>query len=295
EMERALYNGILSGVSYEGSQFFYANPLTSYPHVNPHDHFSGITTEKYYRRSDWFACPCCPPNLARLVASIGGYLYSVGADTLFVNLYGTSSAQVDLAGKTVNVSQQTNYPWDERIQLTVNVDSPTRFKLALRIPGWCRNAQLQVNGADVPLNVERGYARIDREWASGDQVVLTLAMPVERMVAHPKVRHDAGQVALQRGPVIYCLEEVDNGADLANVIIPRDSQLTATFDPTLFGGVTVITGTAVRSEPKEWAGGLYRPESTLQFENTPFTFKAIPYCFWANREPGEMRVWMREG
>jgi hypothetical protein len=294
EMERALYNGILSGVSFEGSQFFYANPLASYPNVNPYDHFSGIATDHYYRRSDWFACPCCPPNLARLVASIGEYFYSTGEDILYVHLYGDSSARADLAGKNIHVNQQTNYPWDEKVLLSLSVDNPTPFTLALRIPGWCRNARLQVNGADMPLNVERGYARIKREWTSRDQVSLTLPMPVERMVAHPKVRHDAGQITLQRGPVVYCLEEVDNGADLANVVLPRDSQLSATFDPNLFGGVSVITGKAVRPVPQAWPGGLYRPESALTIEIETFPFKAIPYCFWANREPGEMHVWIRE-
>jgi DUF1680 family protein len=130
--------------------------------------------------------------------------------------------------------------------------------------------------------------------ASGDEVVLSLAMPVERMVAHPEVRQDAGCVALQRGPVVYCLEEVDNGPRLANVVLPREGRLTAAVDGQLFGGVGVITGDAVRIEPADWPADLYRPQSVLPAIRSPLTFKAIPYFLWANREPGEMRVWLRE-
>ncbi len=133
-MERALYNGVLSGVSYEGSHFFYANPLASYPNVNPYERWSGIATDRYYRRSEWFDCACCPPNLARLVASIGAYFYSMTADTLYVHLYNQNRAQVQLNGTPVQVEQQTNYPWDGTIQLTFQVDQPTEFELALRIP-----------------------------------------------------------------------------------------------------------------------------------------------------------------
>ncbi len=293
-MERALYNGVLSGVAYDGTHFFYANPLAAYPKVNPHDPWSAVKSDPHYRREEWFPCPCCPPNLARLVASIGSYFYSVAGDTIYVNLYDSNRSDIDLNGHRIQLTQQTNYPWDETIQITVNVDQPAAFTLALRIPGWCRDARLQVNGQDVALNSASGYARISREWASGDQVSLTLAMPVERMVSHPKVRQNAGQIALQRGPVVYCLEEVDNGTDLANVSLPRGSALATKFDPELFGGVSVITGTANRYVPRAWKGGLYQPETVTLVDSPSFTFKAIPYCFWANRAPGEMRVWIRE-
>jgi DUF1680 family protein len=139
-----------------------------------------------------------------------------------------------------------------------------------------------------------GYARLKRTWENGDHVTLALAMPVERVVPHPHIRQDAGQIALQRGPVVYCLEEADNGAHLANVVLPTDSQLTAEFDAGLFGGISVISGEAFRVEPASWGNELYRLQANVQFERSPFTFRAIPYCFWANRQPGEMRVWLRE-
>ncbi|MBE2268802.1 MAG: glycoside hydrolase family 127 protein [Anaerolinea sp.] len=294
-MERALYNGTMAGVSYEGGHFFYANPLTSYPYVNPHAHFSGINTAKHYRREEWFDCPCCPPNLARMVANVGAYVLSHSADTLYVHLYNPGSVRASLPGGQVRIEQQTDYPWAGDIQLTVRLDQPAAFSLALRIPDWCPGFQVRVNGSTTGADVQRGYARLTRTWNDGDTVELALAMPVERIAAHPKVRHNAGMIALQRGPIVYCLEEVDNGAELANVVIPRGAVLRADVDNALFGGVGVITGDAIRSVPAAWSGGLYQPQRVLRDENQPVTFKAIPYSLWANRQPGEMRVWMREG
>jgi DUF1680 family protein len=293
-LERALYNGVLSGVSYEGSHCFYANPLAAYPNVNPFERWSGINSNRYYERSEWFDCACCPPNLARLVASVGAYFYSTTPNRVYVHLYNENEATFDLGGQTVKIEQATNYPWDGDVALTITVDQPATFELALRIPGWCRDYKVTVNGQPVTSAPQRGYVVISRQWTSGDHISLSLAMPVERIVAHPGVRQDAGQIALQRGPVVYCLEEVDNGGNLANVAIPADSGLSASFDESLFGGITVISGEAVKVEPEQWPGGLYQPESALRLNRTPFTFKAIPYCFWANRTPGEMRVWLRE-
>ncbi len=293
-MERALYNGVMSGVSYEGDHFFYANPLASYPHVNPYEHWSGIQTAEHYRRSEWFFCACCPPNVARLVASIGGYFYATSGDTLYVNLYNQNSTQVNLNGSAVRIEQHTNYPWNNDVQFVVKVDQSTQFTLALRIPEWCRDFNVAVNGSRQQVDPSNGYARIARRWSNGDEVTLSLSMPVERVIAHPDIRQDAGTIALQRGPVVYCLEGADNGNRLANVTIPRDARLNATVDAGLFGGVGTISGDAARVEPARWQGGLYQPQSLVQVTPSPFTFKAIPYAFWANREPGEMRVWLRE-
>lgn len=294
-MERALYNGVLAGVSYEGDTFFYANPLASFPNVNPFEQWSGITSEKFYRRSEWFTCSCCPPNLARIVASVGAYFYTSSADTVYVHLYNDNRASLDVAGTPVQIEQKTDYPWDGKIDLTLTVDRPTRFNLALRVPGWCRDYRLEVNGAAVSLSLTQGYAVLSREWKTGDVVTLTLAMPVERVAPHPEIRQDAGCVALQRGPIVYCLEEVDNGPRLANVVLPRDAQLSAGFDPALFDGVGVITGEGFGDEPASWPeGALYAAESSLTYAQTSMTIKAIPYSFWCNRQPGEMRVWIRE-
>jgi uncharacterized protein len=293
-LERALYNNVLSGISYEGTHFFYSNPLTSYPHVNPHSQWSGITSDEYYHRDVWLTCPCCPPNLARLVGSIGTYMYSSTADTVYAHLYNTNQATFQLNGKQVQINQQTNYPWDEDVNLTVQVDQPTEFEIALRIPGWCRDYRLNVNGTAVTANVVDGYARIRREWANGDTVGLWLSMPAERIAAHPDVREDAGTVALQRGPVVYCLEEVDNGARLAHLVLPQDCELTVSKADNLFGGIPVINAQGIRVEPVQWSGGLYQPRDLVKVAHTPVALKAIPYYLWANRQPGEMRVWIRE-
>jgi DUF1680 family protein len=292
-MEMALYNGILSGVSLDGEEFFYANPLAAYPEVNPYAHVP-LGGSKHYRRSEWFDCACCPPNLARLLASLGQYVYSSSAHEIYVHLYVQSQAKLNLNEQTIQIEQQTNYPWDEGIRLTVRPERPAQFTLALRVPGWCHGAELKVNGQalEVDAITRRGYAKIDRTWQPGDQVELSLPMPVERMEAHPQVRQDAGRVALQRGPLVYCLEEVDNGPNLADVVIPPGAEFSVAFDPQLLGGVAVISGEALRRDPQEWQGALYRPAGS---KTTRFAFKAIPYYAWANRQAGEMQVWLREG
>lgn len=294
-MERALYNGVLSGVAFDGRSFFYANALEAYPHVHPYSPRITLVDPDYvyYRRSEWFSCACCPPNIARLLASLGQYFYSVDADTLYVNLFGQGGAQVDLDGKRVQISQQTAYPWEEDVQITVKPDEPTRFTLAVRIPGWCKDAQVQVNGRAVDPSIHRGYALIERTWQADDRVTLTLPMPVERVRSHPEVRQNVGCVALQRGPMVYCLEQTDNGPRLGDVILPPDSPLSAEFDAGLFGGSVVIIGEAVRSTPQNGSDDLYQT-TPITRQSKPFTFRAVPYCFWANREPGEMRVWIRE-
>jgi DUF1680 family protein len=291
-LERALYNCVLSGVSYEGTLFFQANPLASYPHVSPYDRLDSLAAA-YHRRLEWFEVSCCPPNLVRLVASVGGYFYSTTQDRLYVHLYNQNRALVEMGGSAVQIEQETGYPWNGAVRLTVTVAQPTRFELALRIPRWCREYRLEVNGTVISRAQEKGYAIIEREWHTSDIVTLALDVPIERIAAHPQLRHDAGCVALQRGPIIYCLEEADNGAQLANVTLPRDTRLAYQFDADLFGGVGTISGDAVRVETA-WSSELYQPQATQESKQTPFTFKAIPYCFWANRQPGEMRVWIRE-
>ncbi|MBN1219396.1 MAG: glycoside hydrolase family 127 protein [Anaerolineae bacterium] len=291
-LERALYNGVLSGVSLDGTTFFYANPLAAFPEVNP---YPGVPLDetRHYRRSEWFDCACCPPNLARLLANLGQYVYSTGKNAIYVHLYTAAKAQIDLNDQVIQIEQQTNYPWDETVRFAIQSEPPGQFTLALRLPGWCRQANIKVNGQAMSTMTEQGYARIDRTWQPGDQVELTLSMPLERIETHPRVRQNAGRFALQRGPVVYCLEEVDNGPNLAHVIIPRESEPAVTFDRNLLGGVSVITGQALRRDVQNWPNALYRPIESPKM--TPFAFKAIPYCFWANRQPGEMQVWLREG
>ena len=289
-MELALYNSVLSGISLSGDHFFYGNPLAAHPGVDPNGSIQG---ENYhYRRSAWFGCACCPPNIARLLASLGGYVYSQGKGEARVNLYVAGQGELQVEGQRVILQQKTKYPWDGRVTLTVKPDAPATFAMALRIPGWCHGARLKVNGRPVALRIDKGYARVERRWTAGDRVELAMPMPVERMEAHPRVRQDAGLVALQRGPVVYCLEEVDNGRDLGDLILPRSARLTPKWEPALLGGVAILTGKAQYRDPSKWAGKLYQSAATPLRTRV---IKAIPYAAWANRQPGEMRVWIQDG
>ena len=285
-MERALYNGVISGVSLDGHEFFYDNLLAVHPEYH---RFSG---QKPPWRQEWFGCACCPPNIARLIASFAGYVLSQARSEVWVHLYTASRAALNVGGQSVVLEQKTDYPWKEKIRITVRPESPLAFTLALRIPGWCRAASLKINGKAVRMAgiTRKGYARVKREWRKGDSVELTLPMPVERIESHPRVRQDAGRVALQRGPVVYCLEEADNGKDLSAIVLPSDAKLRVKMDKTLFGGTPVIIGKALRRDATSWGTDLYRPAGRAATEAVPI--KAIPYFMWANRTRGEMLVWI---
>lgn len=292
-MERAIYNSSLSGLSHSGEQFFYGNPLAAYPGVNPLGRWGGILDRGHYRRVDWYFCPCCPPNISRLIASIGEYSYSQAGKRIYVQLFHDNSVALEVAGQALKLVQRTNYPWEGTIGFTVETGQPLSFELALRIPDWCHDSRLAVNGERVDVTLECGYAVLSRQWSGGDTVELSLSMPVERVLPHADIRQTAGQVALQRGPLVYCLEEVDNGPRLANICLSQDSPLEVTFDSELFGGISLIAGEAFRTERAGDESALYRHQSQTGYTTTPVSFKAIPYYLWANREPGEMRVWLR--
>ena len=276
-IERALYNGAISGVSLDGEKFFYVNPLAS---------------DGDHHRQDWFGCACCPPNIARLIASLGGYLYSQNHDDAYIHLYISGHAELTLGNTQVNISQVSQYPWDGEIEISIDPGKPTEFGLNLRIPGWCRWATLRVNGEElaVPPILRSGYARIFRKWHRGDVVTLSLDMPVERVEAHPNVSQNAGCVALQRGPIVYCLEQVDNPVPLHRIVLPRDAELSAVFDRTLLNGVVKLEGEALLVEDSDWYGDLYRFQPA---KHKPYSITAVPYYAWDNRAPGEMRVWIR--
>jgi DUF1680 family protein len=275
-MEQALYNGALSGLSLDGERFFYENPLES---------------RGAHHRWTWHRCPCCPANIARLIASLGSYVYSVAPSEIAVHLYAQTSAHVDVGSTAVTLTQATNYPWAGAIAIRLEPRAPAEFTLRLRVPGWCRAASLAVNGErlDVAAMVERGYVAIRRHWRAGDEVTLDLAMPVERIRAHPDVRADQGRVALKRGPIVYCVEEADNAAAPHRIVLPRSEPIEATFEPDLLGGVATLRGTALAVEPVD--GDLYRPEP---WPLERVAFKAIPYHVWDHRTPGEMLVWLPE-
>ncbi len=288
-IERALYNGILSGVSLSGDAFRYANPLTVHaealgPSIRPH---------MSAKRQEWFGCACCPPNLARVLASLGQYVYSTSADTLFVHLYAEGEVKTVIAGVDVTLVQKTDYPWQPTVDFLVDVSTPTQFSIALRIPGWCEWAKLHVNGKPVQLSriTHEGYAIIARRWSKDDRISFLLPMPIQRIETHPASRNNAGKVAIQRGPIVYCLEQVDNGQHLHNLALPAGAKLSASFAPRLLGGVVVITGQGRRLPVDGWNGDLYRPANVKK--DSPVKLTAVPYCVWGNRKVGEMVVWIR--
>jgi uncharacterized protein len=235
-MERALYNGALSGLSREGALFLRQPARKSR---------TGLAMA-------WHPCPCCTMNVSRLVASVAGYFFSAGDEGVAIHLYGGAETALRIAGKRVMVSETSDYPWSGAIRIEVDPEQPTEFDLRLRIPDWARGAAAKVNGEAAPLAAERGYARLHRLWKKGDVVTLDLPMLAERLWAHPIVRADFGRVALRRGPLIYCIEEADNpGAPVHTLALPRSAPLEAQWRADLLGGATVLKAEGRRAGSAE--------------------------------------------
>ncbi len=283
-LERTLYNGMLSGISMTGDRFFYPNPLES---------------EGDYNRSEWFGCSCCPSNISRFIPSVSGYIYATRADSLFVNLFIGSEGNVKIGIQDVNLKQQTNYPWDGDIRLTVNPEKPVTMTLCLRIPGWARNEvlpgglyrfaqpsalspSLMVNGKLRQLKIKNGYARITRTWKMGDIVELSLPMQVRKVLATDLIVDDRNKVALTRGPVVFCAEGVDNGGDLKSLVVPIAAPFKYTFDPGLLNGVGTLTGNVEKLS----GDGDNRP-----ITKRPSSLVLRPYYAWNHRGAGKMMVW----
>ena len=257
-MERSLYNGALAGISLGGDRFFYVNPLES---------------EGGHHRQAWYGCACCPSQICRFIPSVGNYAYGTSGNALWVNLFMGSDASVQLASRQVEVHQTTGYPWDGNVTLELGLQKPVKAQVRLRIPGWCNAFSVSVNGTAVDVPIERGYAVLWRKWRDKDRIELTLDMPVEVVSADPRVKEDQGKRAIQRGPIVYCIEEADN---------PQD-----------FDAIALSPGIEFRPEPlpanQWWGHNLTKitavtPERELTF---------IPYFAWDNRTPGKMKVWIR--
>jgi DUF1680 family protein len=277
-LELALFNGALAGLSRDGTHYFYENKLES---------------DGSHKRWEWHPCPCCTMNVARLVASVGGYFYSTGKDTVAVHLYGGSQARLSVAGQDVTIRQQADYPWSGKIALAIEPETPVDFTLKLRIPGWARGETLAVNGTPVDTSKRSlGYVEIRRQWSRGDRIDLDLPMPVERVYSHPEVRNDIGRVALKRGPLVYCVEEADNPTFPVNRFrLPRAAALRVAPRADLFDGIVCVAADAEAVEEEDWSGGLYRPTPPTG-EGAEMT--ALPYYLWSNRGPGRMMVWIPE-
>jgi hypothetical protein len=282
-LERILYNGFLGGISLSGDRFFYTNVLES-------DGSRARST-----RMPWFTWPCCLTNDVRLMPLIPGYAYATSADAVYVNLFMGGSADLKLGegagAREVQLVQETKYPWDGNIKLSLTLRASTEFALNVRIPGWATGKpvpgdlyryrasevppyMLSVNGQEISPKLEKGYAVLKRIWKSGDTVELKLPMPIHRVLANPEIEADRGRVALERGPLVYCIEGIDNGGEARNVVLPESTELVAEHRPNLLGGVTVLCA-------KHATGAAEGP------------FTAIPYYAWSNRGDGEMCVWIK--
>jgi len=292
-LELGLFNGALSGLSRDGTHYFYANPLESIGFADGSAEAGGHSGKRYTAtRWDWHTCPCCTMNVSRLVASVGGYFVSHSDDAIAFNLYGGISTTVPLKSGKVALKEESNYPWSGDITISVDPETPARFPIKVRIPGWAKSWSVKVNGETVSGKPDRGYLTIDRDWKKGDSIALDLPMPAERSYANPNVQMDVGRVALRRGPLVYCLEEVDNGGPVQRLKLPRQAELKSTTRADLFDGIVTITAPARALVEDDWKDTLYR---TAPPAEGPATLTAVPYFLWANRGEGSMLVWVPEG
>ncbi len=276
--ERTLYNGFLAGISLEGDEFFYSNPLEA----------NGVQTfnQGACTRSPWFGCSCCPVNIVRLLPSLPGYIYSQNQNEVYVNLFVNSTTQLEVDNNDFRILQQSAYPWEGKIHMDIGTDKGTRAKLKIRIPGWSRNQVLPgelyhylsdqeepislfVNGEMQPVKIEEGYLIIDRKWKGNTTVILELKMPVRFVKSNPNIEANRGRVALERGPLVFCAEEIDNFKGILEAGINTHQKLHYAFDPDLLNGIGVLEGKVQRNG-----------------EEKPSPFKAIPYYAWSNRGVG---------
>lgn len=291
-MERALFNTIIGSMAQDGRHFFYVNPLEVWPAACRHN--PGKAHVKPVRPG-WFACACCPPNVARLLSSLGEYVYTMNDDTLYAHLYIGGEAEVRFGDVPVKVMQNSTLPWDGDVTFTLQPEQAVEWTVALRIPDWSRGkAGLRVNGQEMNVEdiTQDGYACVKRVWAPGDTVELAFSMEIHQVRANPNIRGNAGKAAIQRGPLVYCLESVDHGVPVSSLSLAGDPKLRSRFDPNLLGGAVVIEGEGWREKSDDWGDEqLYRssPQKML-----PVSLKAIPYYLWGNRGENEMAVWVRE-
>ncbi len=292
-LERILYNGLISGIGLDGKSFFYTNAMQ----VKNSFYHAALETG----RAGWFDCSCCPTNLTRLIPSIPGYIYAQKGNDVYVNLFISSTANLKVNETDIEIEQQNNYPWDGSLSFIVKPSkAKTSFNLKVRIPGWVQNevlpsdlysfktavqatAQIKINGQRVEVVMENGYAVLSRAWNKGDKVELVLPMEVRRIQANQKLVDDAGRVALQRGPLVYCAEWKDNNGRAANIVLPADATFSTEFKPQMLNGVMVLKSKALVVDAKP-----------IEIKTTMQDFTAIPYYSWANRGKGEMMIWLPE-
>lgn len=323
-MERAMYNGVLSGVSLDGTLFFYPNPLESDGKYRFNKGRTG--------RAPWFGVACCPGNVSRFLPSVPGYVYATRGESLYVNLFVAGAAAVEVDGRPVGIVQETRYPWDGSVRITLEPDRKRTFAVHIRVPGWARGepvptslyryiesadgapeTALRVNGATVPLTLEKGFVVLRRAWKKGDTIELDLPMESRRVAAHPAVKDDQGMVAVERGPLVYCAEWPDNGGRALNLVLPDDAELRSEERADLLEGIVFLAGQALAADPsdvsivrdgaakdaaaddEDHAPPVSRRRLAPAARLAPHPLVLIPYYAWAHRGDGEMAVWLIRG
>jgi DUF1680 family protein len=292
-MERSMYNNVIAGVGLDGKTFFYPNPLEC--------DVKFLFNRGSLNRQPWFDCSCCPTNLCRFLPSVAGYIYAQKQNRIYINLFVASTTKIDLNSKTsVELSQQTNYPWDGNVMMTINPSNKSKFAVYIRIPGWVQNQPVpgnlysyinpaketvivKVNGKNTEFTTEKNYAVIDREWKKGDLIEYILPLNIHRVEANSNVEADRNKVALERGPIVYCLEGVDNNNLYGNLVLPDDAVLSANFKKDMLNGIVVITGKEVVFNSST---------DVISKQSKEQNFVAIPYYSWCNRGITQMKVWL---
>lgn len=294
-LEKSLYNSLLSGIGMDGKTFFYTNTLQI------KDHFRHPDIET--KRSTWFSCSCCPTNVTRILPSVPGYAYAQRGDDVYVNLFIGGRAQIKTSkGTSLVLKQESNYPWDGNIKITLEPVRTSKVKLLVRVPGWATNhalpgdlyhfgskdqsaVQAKVNGKVVESKIEKGYLAIERDWKKGDVVELNLPMEIQKVYSHKLLIENAGRVALQRGPLVYCAEAIDNGGKTSTLVLPVGTKLNTELRKDLLNGIIILKGEA--------AVPTIGTDAT-SVSTVPKPFVAVPYYSWAHRGEGEMTVWFPE-
>ena len=284
-LERTLYNGFLSGVSIHGDKFFYPNPLES---------------DGSHERKPWFSCSCCPTNVVRFLPSLPGYVYAHTKDDLFVNLYIGNKANINMNFGEIIISQNTNYPWDGNVKINIELETKSKFTVSLRIPGWAQNKPvpsdlyhymnesdqkpaIKINNKETKYKISKGYAKINRQWENGDVIEIEFPMPIRKVIANEKVTEDIGKFSIERGPIVYCAEWVDNGGKVRNLLLDKNADFTYEYQEGIINGINILKGISK---------SLSIDKSNNSITEKEQNFIAIPYYAWAHRGNGEMTVWL---
>lgn len=285
-VERALYNTVLAGIALDGKSFFYVNPLEVWP-----ENCMERTSREHVKpvRQKWYGVACCPPNIARTLASMGQYIYSAGERELYVNLFISNQAEADLAAGSVHISMETRFPFENEIHISVKSVPAGGMTLAVRIPEYARGYRMSAAGCPICFREEKGYAVVELE--KDTEIAVSFEAPARFVRANPNVRADCGKVAVTKGPLVYCLEETDNGKNLSELYADTSQEIRE-VDSELFGGIKELIFQGKRIRENAWENGELYGEYPVEF--TDVILKAVPYAYWNNRGVGEMTVWVKE-